>query len=55
MSVFDLRGDMRPLPSLPGIRLAGEFAYETNGGELEAYGWYGELGYAADDLPWAPF
>ena len=55
MSVFDLRGDTRPLPSLPGVRVAGEFAYETNGSKLDAYGWYGELGYAADDLPWAPY
>ena len=55
MSVFDLRGDTRPLPSLPGVRVAGEFAYETNGSKLDAYGWYGELGYAADELPWAPY
>ena len=23
--------------------------------DLEAYGWYGEIGYAADDLPWSPY
>ena len=41
--------------ALPGLRLAGEFAYEKNGSDLEAYGWYGEIGYAADDLPWSPY
>jgi Alginate export len=55
MSIFDLRGDARPFAAVPGVRLAGEFAYEKNGDDLEAYGWYGELGYAADDLPWAPY
>jgi hypothetical protein len=55
MSVFDVRGDTRPLSSLPGVRVLGEFAYETNGNKLDAYGWYGELGYAADELPWTPY
>ena len=55
MNVFDIRGDARPLTALPGLRLAGEFAYEKNGSDLEAYGWYGEIGYAADDLPWSPY
>ena len=55
MNVFDIRGDARPLSALPGLRLAGEFAYEKNGSDLEAYGWYGEIGYAADDLPWSPY
>ena len=54
MSVFDVRGDARPLEALPGLRLAGEFAYEKNGDHLEAYGWYGEIGYAAE-LPWSPY
>ncbi len=55
MNVFDVRGDARPLSALPGLRLAGEFAYEKNGSDLEAYGWYGEIGYAAADLPWSPY
>ena len=55
MNVFDVRADTRPLTSLSGLRLAGEFAYEKNGSDLEAYGWYGEIGYAADDLPWSPY
>ncbi|MFO1047848.1 MAG: alginate export family protein [Geminicoccaceae bacterium] len=55
MSVIDLRGDARPLAALPGLRLAGELAYERNGDDLEAHGWYGEIGYAADDLPWSPY
>jgi hypothetical protein len=55
MNVFDVRGDARPLSAAPGVRLAGEFAYEKNGNDLEAYAWYGELGYAADDLPWSPY
>jgi hypothetical protein len=55
MSVFDLRADTRPLAAMPGLRLAGEFAYEKNGNDLAAYGWYGEIGYAADDLPWSPY
>lgn len=55
MNVFDLRGDARPFSAVPGVRLAGEFAYEKNGNDLESYAWYGELGYAADDLPWSPY
>jgi hypothetical protein len=55
MSIFDVRGDVRPLPALPGLRLAGEFTYQKNGSELDAHGWYGEIGYAADDLPWSPY
>jgi Alginate export len=55
MNVFDVRADVRPLLQLQGLRLAGEFAYERNGGDLEAYGWYGEVGYSADDLPWTPY
>ena len=55
MHVFDARGDARPLQALPGLKLAGEFAYEKNGNDLEAYGWYGEIGYVADALPWSPY
>ena len=55
MNIFDLRGAAQPFASVPGVRLAGELAYEKNGDDLEAYGWYGALGYAADDLPWAPY
>jgi hypothetical protein len=55
MNVFDVRGDARPLAALPGLELAGELAYEKNGSDLEAYGWYGAIGYAADGLPWSPF
>jgi hypothetical protein len=55
MNVLDLRGDARPFAAIPGVRLAGELAYERKGDDLEAYGWYGELGYAADDLPWSPY
>ena len=45
MSVIDARGDARPISALPGLRLAGEFAYEKNGNDLEAYGGYGEIGH----------
>jgi hypothetical protein len=55
MNVVDLRADARPSTALPGLRLAGEFAYEKNGDDLEAHGWFGELGYAATDLPWSPY
>jgi hypothetical protein len=55
MNIFDARGDARPLPMLPGLRLAGEFAYEKNDSDLEAYGWSGEIGYSADDLAWTPY
>jgi hypothetical protein len=55
MNVFDVRGDARPLSALPGLRLAGEFAYEKNGSNLNAYGWYAEIGYTVADLPWSPY
>src|SRR4051794_33040085 len=35
MSVIDARGDARPLAALPSLRLAGEFAYEKNGNDLD--------------------
>lgn len=55
LSTFDIRGDVRPLGALPGIRLAGELAYQRNGDDVEAHGWFGELGYAAEALPWTPY
>lgn len=56
MNVFDVRASATPVPALlPGLLLAGEFAYEDNGGELEAYGYYGEVGYEFGGAPWTPY
>jgi hypothetical protein len=41
MSVFDVRVDAEKF----NISATGEFAYEANGGSLEAFGAYGQLGY----------
>lgn len=59
MDLFDVRADLTPLKRtgvLPGLTVKGEYANESNGDELRAEGWYGELGYDfADVLPWSPY
>ncbi|HET6519892.1 MAG TPA: alginate export family protein, partial [Geminicoccaceae bacterium] len=54
MDVFDLRATLGP-GLLGGLVLAGEIAYEDNGDALEAYGYYGEIGYQLDELRWTPY
>jgi len=56
INVFDLRADVQPLTSVTGLRLAGEYAYENNGHQVQsAYGWYLKPYYDfRDAVPWRP-
>jgi hypothetical protein len=53
--LLDARLALVPLSSLPGLTLSAECAYERNGGRLEAFGYYGELGYAFKNRSGKPF
>jgi hypothetical protein len=58
MSVYDVRADVTPLAGgelLPGLRLAGELAYEHDPGQVNARAWYTECGYAFDAAPASPY
>ena len=54
MNVFNLRTTLEP-EALGGLVLAGEVAYQENGDALEAYGYYGEIGWRFEGLPWSPY
>jgi hypothetical protein len=58
LSIYDVRADLSPLAGgavLPGLRIAGELAYEYNPGRVNAGAWYGEAGYAFESLPGQPY
>lgn len=58
LSVYDVRADLSPLDGgtlLPGLRLAGELAYEYNPDLVDANAWFGEAGYAFESIPAQPY
>jgi hypothetical protein len=58
LNIFDVRGEVHPLSSLPGLLLESEVTYERNGsGSLNnSWGGFGGIGYAfGDDVTWKPF
>jgi hypothetical protein len=61
MDLFDLRANGTPLAFLPDFSLWGEFVHQRNdghkndgGGDLSAFAWYVEPGYAFPEIPWSP-
>lgn len=46
-NVFNMRANVTPLKSLPGLSFYGEFAYEENGNRAEALGYALQGGYRA--------
>ena len=48
LDVFDLRGEVHPLESLPGLVLTAELVYEENGSQNESWGGYAEIGHSFD-------
>jgi len=48
-NVYNLRANVTPLPSLPGLSFYGEFAYEENGSRAEAFGYALQAGYRVDE------
>jgi hypothetical protein len=45
LDVFDLRGQVKPLASLPGLELSAELVYEENGTQNQSWGGYAEVGH----------
>jgi hypothetical protein len=55
LHVVDLRGEVKPLASLPGLVLSAELAYEKNGRVNESWGGYTEIGHSFDEVCWKPY
>jgi hypothetical protein len=56
LNVFDLRGEVHPLPSLIGLGLAGEIVRERNGSKNNSWGGYAGVDYDfGDDVAWKPY
>jgi hypothetical protein len=55
LDVFDLRGEVHPLESLPGLVLSAELVYEENGTQNQSWGGYTEIGHSFDDFAWKPY
>ena len=55
LDVFDLRGEVHPLASLPGLVLSGELVYEKNSDVNQSWGGYAEVGHSFDEIAWKPF
>jgi hypothetical protein len=53
LDVFDLRGEVNPLASLPGLALSAELVYEENGSVNQSWGGYVEVGHSFD-AAWKP-
>jgi hypothetical protein len=54
LHVFDLRAEVTPLASLPGLHLSGELVHEKNGSRNDSWGGYAEIAYDFASLPWTP-
>ena len=54
LDVFDLRGSVKPLDSLPGLALSAELVYEENGSVNQSWGGYVEVGHSWDAAPCKP-
>jgi len=57
LNVVDVRVDVAPLHSLPGLRFTGEMVKENNGRQNDSWGAWGELGYdfGANEVPYSPY
>jgi len=53
MNVYDFRLYSTPLTVLP-LSFEGEYAIEENGAMLSSNGWYGEVSYQLNKVPWEP-
>lgn len=56
LHVFDLRAEVQPLRSHPGLGLAGEIVKERNGSKNDSLAGYAEINYDfGDAVPWKPY
>jgi hypothetical protein len=55
LDVFDVRGEVKPLESLPGLALSAELVYEENSSVNQSWGGYAEVGHSFDEAGWKPY
>lgn len=55
MDVYNLRAKGKPLASVPGLALGGQWVHETNDEQnIDETGWYLQATYTFHDRPWRP-
>ena len=58
LSTYSIRAQGNPFDAIPGLFLAGEYAWQTNdlagGVDVDANAWYLEAAYTFTETPWSP-
>jgi hypothetical protein len=54
MNVFDVRADTAPVPSVPDLSVAFEYASEKNGGLIDSNAWTFQGAYQFTKVTWTP-